>query len=64
MNEELKKRMEEAVEKAQENFWQSICESFPEVKTGDLPPEVVFQFDQTCTSAVKLWLESNHPNCQ
>lgn len=64
MNEEMKKLMEEAVEKAEEKFWEAVAESFPEVKTGDFPPEASFAFGQACKSAVKLWLESNHPNCQ
>ncbi|MGU4699121.1 hypothetical protein K6L09_20860 [Burkholderia cepacia] len=64
MNEDLKQRMEEVVEKAEEKFWETVADLFPEVKTGDMAPEASFAFSQACKSAVKLWLQSNHPDCQ
>ncbi|WP_143279597.1 hypothetical protein [Burkholderia cenocepacia] len=57
-------RIEEAVEKAEEAFWFQLASMFPEVKTGDMAPEASFAFSQACKSAVKLWLQSNHPDCQ
>lgn len=52
------------MEKAEEKFWETVSDLFPEVKTGDMAPEASFAFSQACKSAVKLWLQSNHPDCQ
>jgi hypothetical protein len=56
---EDKKRLEEAVEKAGEAFWAVIAESYPEIKSGDFPPDATFAFDNAQEKAVKTWLGFN-----
>ena len=33
-----------------------VAGDFPEIKTGDFPPECVFAFDDACASAGRAWL--------
>lgn len=51
--------IEEHVRAAQEAFWSVIAQRFPEVSTGDLPPEADAAFDDACHRAVWSWLGSN-----
>ena len=41
-------RLGEVLEAAQAAFWREIADSFPEVKTGDFPPDCQLAFDQAC----------------
>lgn len=54
-NEKLKLAVNDAVD----SFWAKIVEHYPEIKSGDLPPEVVHEHNQICKAAVKIWLEYN-----
>ncbi|MBU9118404.1 hypothetical protein KTD15_06295 [Burkholderia multivorans] len=60
--EDIKKQVAEAAEKAQEVFWAEVAKSFPDIKTGDMPIQAVFQFNQACEQAVGIWVKSNHPS--
>jgi len=60
----LKVQIESAVEEAQEAFWAVIAEKFPEVKTGDFPPDASHQFSHHCELAVSIWLRLNHPDIE
>ncbi|WGS54457.1 hypothetical protein LFL96_25935 [Paraburkholderia sp. D15] len=53
--------IESAVEEAKEAFWAVIASKFPEVKSGDFPPDAAHQFDHHCELAVLIWLRLNHP---
>lgn len=55
----LETRMKDAVEKAQEAFWASVVESFPEAEAGDFDPTSTHVFETTCDSAVRLWVSYN-----
>ena len=50
-------RIETAVEDAQLEFWKSIAESFPEIKTGDF--EMGMEMDDALIGYVRHWLELN-----
>ena len=54
-----KSRRQKAAVKAQDAFWASIVESYPEIESGDLNPLTAGQFAITCQNVVKEWLESN-----
>ena len=54
-------RLDEAVDKALIDFWARIAAEFPEVKTGDYPPDLAFAFETECKRAVGWWLFLNHP---
>jgi hypothetical protein len=51
------------LENAQGAFWDVIVKAFPEVETGDYPPDATLHFEQECRTAVDLWLGWNHPSC-
>ncbi|HVI41957.1 MAG TPA: hypothetical protein VM577_15000 [Anaerovoracaceae bacterium] len=56
MNQQM---IEDVVEQAQLAFWQEVAKSFPEIKTGDLPPDASVEFDEACKKVVQIWLASN-----
>lgn len=60
--EDIKKKVEEAAEKTQEAFWAEVARNFPDIKTGDMPIQAVFQFNKDCEQAVGIWVKSNHPS--
>lgn len=47
------------LELAQNAFWESIAESYPDIKSGDCSPEALIEFDIACTNVVIHWLENN-----
>jgi hypothetical protein len=51
--------IEQHVRQAQAAFWSVIAERFPEVATGDLPPEADSAFDAASFRAVWSWLGAN-----
>lgn len=55
----MQKRIANAVEEAQEAFWAAIGKAFPEIKTGDFPPDAQAAFDAACESAVETWVTGN-----
>lgn len=56
------KRIDEALEEARANFWQSIVKHFPEMKSGDIEPIHLDGFDRKTRSAVINWVDMNQPN--
>ncbi len=59
---DIKNQVEEVAEKAQQAFWAEVAKNFPEISTGDMPIQAVFQFNQQCEEAVAIWVKSNHPS--
>ncbi|ANJ73101.1 MULTISPECIES: hypothetical protein [Burkholderiaceae] len=59
---DIKKQVEEVAEKAQQAFWDEVAKNFPEISTGDMPIQAVFQFNKECEEAVGIWVKSNHPS--
>jgi len=54
--------MKQVIDEAELAFWAVIAAKFPEVKTGDFPPEVALTFSEVCRRAVLNWLMFNYPN--
>lgn len=54
----------EALKAAQEAFWGVVAARFPEVKTGDFPPDATFRFEDASRAAIDTWLAFNHPAYQ
>jgi len=52
-------RIKAAVERAQDVFWASIGESFPEAKTGDFAPHDQHFFEFALQLGVAKWLQNN-----
>lgn len=52
-------RFNAAIENAEIAFWDSIADSFPEIKTGDLGPDVVMPFQAVMEDSVGAWLNYN-----
>lgn len=57
----LRDRVKEAVEQADLAFWAKIAKAFPEVKSGDFPPDATFAWNRARDEAVFWWLVYNHP---
>lgn len=47
------------VDVAKDAFWLAIAKGYPQVKTGDLPPETVMALETAMKDAVDVWLSSN-----
>lgn len=54
-------KIEQAAQHGLEQFWATVAQRFPQVKTGDLPPEVCIQTERTMVSAVGIWVDINSP---
>lgn len=52
-------RIKKAVEAGEDAFWQAVADAFPEVKTGDLPPDATVRFLTAAEEAVRTWLYVN-----
>lgn len=58
---EIAERAVAAANAAQEAFWQTIVEHFPEVKSGDFAPDAAHYFDRACAGALTHWIVGNYP---
>lgn len=58
---EHSRRLEDALEYAEEGFWGMIAARFPEAKTGDYPPDLTFTRDLHNLEDVQWWLHFNAP---
>lgn len=58
------RQIQQVVKDAQEAFWGAVAAGFPEVTTGDFPPDATFRFEDACRDTIKTWLEINHPAFQ
>jgi len=57
-------KMDQVIEDAQIAFWEVVAKKYPEVKSGDFPPDASFAFDGACKKALEFWLEWNcSDNC-
>lgn len=49
----------EATERAMEDFWESVAESFPDAHHGDFDPMALLHFETMCRAAVRAWVMWN-----
>lgn len=54
----------DAVQKAEESFWSTIAEEFPEITTGDLDPMTSLHVNTAMNNAVRNWLNQNKPKSE
>ena len=54
-------RVRDAVERAQQEFWRVIAESFPEAPSGDFSPEATLALEKSLMLAVLSWTRTNLP---
>ncbi len=54
-------KLNTAVEEAEEAFWQTIVEHYPEITTGDFDFGLTQKRDILNAESVKMWLEWNTP---
>ncbi len=40
-------------------FWAAVAKEFPEIESGDFPPEATAEFERACNGAVREWLLHN-----
>ena len=50
-----------AVNQAEEAFWATIAEFFPEITTGDLDPLTSYSLLEKMKETVTIWHEVNSP---
>lgn len=50
--------LENAISLGLEAFWESISESYPDVKNGDMEPETVISLEKVMRTHVKHWLKN------
>ena len=60
----MEERIENAAAAAQEAFWASIAAAFPEVRSGDFPPDAHMAFERACIDATTTGVEGNMPQPQ
>lgn len=56
---DVMRRFNTAIENAEGAFWGVIADSFPEIKSGDLGPDVIIPFKIMMEQAVAVWLKGN-----
>lgn len=59
MTPSMEDRITQAVDRAEEAFWKTIAELFPEAKTGDLDIGLTIQTTRLNIKAVTNWVETN-----
>ena len=52
-------RIKEASRKANDVFWETLADQFPEINSGDYPPEETETFELQCLEAARLWVRLN-----
>lgn len=56
-----KTRLVEAVEHAENLFWNAIASDYPEITSGDFPPDLSMEMSDKLTQFVTVWLKMNEP---
>jgi hypothetical protein len=57
----IAQRIFEAKQAADDAFWDAFAKHFPEVPSGDFPPQAETAWSDAATEAVFTWLITNHP---
>jgi len=52
-------RILSALDHARHNFWAEFASHFPEITTGDFPPDASVLFDEATEAAVNVWINHN-----
>lgn len=52
-------RLHDAVEKAQDAFWEQIANAYPEITSGDFSPSDTFAIQEAMTNAARAWVIGN-----
>ena len=55
----FKQRIENAIQRGEAAFWAEIAKEFPDIETGDFPPDADFAFKQAMERAVDIWFDCN-----
>lgn len=59
-----KEHFAKALEAAKGKFWDRIVDHYPEVQSGDFPPDCTIEIGKAMEKAVIWWLYYNHPKYQ
>ena len=49
----------EVCQEADNAFWAIVAERYPNIKTGDFPPDALFERNNNNHKDISLWLELN-----
>lgn len=52
-------KLQGVVTEAQKAFWRVVAKKYPDITTGDLPPDITAVFDVACEEVVRIWTEGN-----
>ena len=56
-----RQRIIDAAQRAEDAFWFSVREDFPECTTGDMDPFPAAMFTKVAQQVVMTWVEGNEP---
>jgi hypothetical protein len=54
-----KEKVAELVKEAEANFWAYIADSFPDITSGDFPPDATIKLEKQLNESVQLWITVN-----
>lgn len=52
-------RIETALRKGEDAFWEAVAAQFPEAETGDLAPDMAHKLTDTMKMAIREWVRAN-----
>lgn len=52
------------LQEAEQAIFLKVLESYPQIKTGDFPPDATIELSQAVEKAVRYWLAINYPKSQ
>ena len=48
-----------ALDKGEDAFWAAVAAQFPEIRAGDLSPDMVLDLRRVMERAVRAWIDAN-----
>lgn len=57
-------RTKVAASAGMETFWITVKHQFPEITTGDMPPDALASLDEAMRKAIALWVSVNKPEAK
>jgi len=55
----LTQRIKKAAEEANNTFWETVAEQFPEIKSGNFPAPCAYKMEVQAEEWIKLWVDLN-----
>jgi hypothetical protein len=59
MDKNTQPNITEVATRAEEAFWDVVAQSYPDIKTGDMAPDVSIALKSYLENTIKTWVEAN-----